>query len=877
MSKVLEKETPLMRQYNSMKAKYPDAILLFRVGDFYETFGEDAVKASSILGIVLTKRSNGAASEVELAGFPYHSLENYLPKLVRAGHRVAVCEQLEDPKMAKGIVKRGITEIVSPGVALSDTLLEPSKNNFLCALSLSPDGKSGGVAFADVSTGHFFAAEEHPSVIKKWIEQFQPNEILVNKKDFSFYKMWHGSEKGLRAFDDWAFGAQHGKDIVLGTFGVQSVKGFGLSEGGHAIPACGAIISYLKETRLEHLNHLKEIRLLKNDESLWMDKFTIRNLEIFKPASEGGKTLFEVMNTCRTPQGGRLLYRMLLFPSCRADVIRSRHDAVEYFIHNKDIFPSLFSLLSSCSDIERITARIATRKAGPRELNHLTRTLEHFIDIKNLLPLPLPSLLEGFKSEELITNIKEITAFLKESIRPDAPAIVQKGNVICSGYHQGLDEWRRIAYGGKDYLQQLQQRESERTGIPSLKVGFNNVFGYYLEVTHAHKDKVPPEWIRKQTLTNAERYITPELKEYEEKILKAEEEIQKLEEALFREVLEKLSSFIAPLRKASDLISEADVYSSFAAQALERNYCRPALAEDHLIDLKDARHPVIERLMKPGEEYVPNDIFLDKESRQLLIITGPNMSGKSAVLRQTALCIIMAQTGSYVPCREARFGLLNRIFTRVGASDNLSAGESTFMVEMQETALILNNLSDRCLLLMDEIGRGTATYDGISIAQSIAEYLHEHPFRPLTLFATHYHELNDLEGRFPRIKNYSISVLEKDNTVLFLRKLKRGGSEHSFGIHVAKMAGIPQAVVQRANQILACLEEKSSSFPEKVQKQTDEDNAKNHQHNFQMMLFDGMSEQEKEALDTIKKLNPDELTPLDALQLFYRITRMLKS
>jgi DNA mismatch repair protein MutS len=873
MSKVADKETPLMRQYNSMKAQYPDAILLFRVGDFYETFGEDAVKTSSILGIVLTKRSNGAASEVELAGFPYHSLENYLPKLVRAGYRVAVCEQLEDPKMAKGIVKRGITEVVSPGVALNDHLLEPSKNNFLAALVLSDDGKSGGASFVDVSTGHFYAAQEHPSQIRKWLEQFQPNEILVNKKDASFYKAWWGHEQGLRFFDDWAFGTEHAKDLLRQIFGIQNIKGFGVFDSPDALAACGAALAYLKETRVEHLEHLREIRLLKNEEVIWMDKFTIRNLEIFKPAQEGGKALFDIMNDCKTPQGSRMLYRMLLFPLCNINEIKRRHDAVEYFIHNRSVLDNLKKTLKACADTERIAARISTRKATPRELNQLSKTLEHFINLENFLTGPLPDLLCLINEPTLKEEAEKIRDLLLNSIQPDAPAHMQKGGVICDGYNADLDKWRSIAFGGKDYLQQIQHRESERTGIPSLKVGFNNVFGYYLEVTHAHKNKVPSEWIRKQTLTNAERYITPELKEYEEKILKAEEEILRLEERLYAEILEKLSGFLDPLRKISDLISMSDVFSTFASQALERNYCRPVIDESPNICLSDARHPVIERLMKPGEEYVPNDIRLDKDQQQIIIITGPNMSGKSALLRQTALCILMGQAGSYVPCSSASFGIINRIFTRVGASDNLSAGESTFMVEMQETALILNNLSDRCLLLMDEIGRGTATYDGISIAQSITEYLHEHPYRPLTLFATHYHELNELENHFPRIKNFSVSVFEKENTVLFLRKLKPGGSEHSFGIHVARMAGIPRPVVARANEILKILEGNRHQPNEATLAQSDK---KDVLPGMQMMLFDALNENEKTVLDTIKKTSPDELTPLDALQLLYRLKKQLE-
>jgi len=870
MGKVAEKETPLMKQYNSVKSKYPDAIVLFRVGDFYETFGKDAVLASGVLGIVLTKRANGAASEVELAGFPYHSLESYLPKLVRAGYRVAICEQLEDPKMAKGIVKRGITEVVSPGVALSDNLLEPSRNNFLAALYIEPNGKEGGAAFVDVSTGDFYVAEDHPSRIKKWIEQFQPNEILVSKKEPDFYKKWLGNEKGIRAFDDWAFTTSQGRDCIREVFKTQTLKGFGLKEEGSGISACGAVLSYLKETRVEHFEHLRPIRILRSDDVMWLDKYTLRNLEVFKPMAEGGKSLFDTLNECRTSMGSRLLYRYLLFPVCNTSEIKRRQDGAEYFIQFSDAAENISEELQSCGDMERIVARISTRKANPRELNLLCNTLEKLNTILGLLPEPLPEIIKNKLKENISSELNEIAGFLRSSIQPDAPAQIQKGNVIRPGYNKELDYWREIAYGGKDYLLKMQQKEIERTGIPSLKIGFNSVFGYYLEVTHAHKDKVPNDWIRKQTLTQAERYITPELKEYEEKILRAEEEITKWEERLYQEILENLSRKTEVLQTAADLLALLDVFITMADLAIRRNYCRPHIDDSHVLELKNARHPVIESMMQSGEEYVPNDIILNKESEQIWMITGPNMSGKSALLRQAALCVLMGQAGLYVPCSEAHFGYMNRLFTRVGASDNLSAGESTFMVEMQETALILNNLTERSLLLMDEIGRGTATYDGISIARSIAEYLHEHPFRPLTLFATHYHELNELEEQFERIKNYSVSVKENDNQVLFLRKLRRGGSEHSFGIHVARMAGIPPEVVRRASEILNELES-MHTHDEKVSAVS----ASSDSSRFQLTLFDAWTEEEKTVLEKIKALSVNELTPLQALQILYEWQKVL--
>ncbi|MBP9069298.1 MAG: DNA mismatch repair protein MutS [Bacteroidia bacterium] len=803
MAKSADKETPLMKQYNSIKAKYPDAILLFRVGDFYETFGEDAIKAAKILGIVQTKRANGSGTHIELAGFPHHSLDSYLPKLVRAGYRVAICDQLEDPKMVKGIVKRGITELVTPGVSFNDKILDHQQNNFLAAIHF--DNERAGVSFLDVSTGLFLIAEGSLTYIEKLIQNFKPNEVLFEKNKRNILNDLLGDKFYSFGLDDWAFKYDFGFDSLIKQFETTSLKGFGIEGMNTAIASCGALLHYLNETKHDRLKHITQVSRIDEDEYVWMDKFTIRNLEIYGSNHENGKCLVDVIDETHTPMGSRLLKRWLALPLKNTAAINERLDVVDYFVKNDVQRLELIGLLKDIGDMERLISKVAVGKANPRELFHIKRSLQIVADIKERTQGLENTSLKKI-SEQLNPCLLAFEKLAKE-LNEEAPVNILKGNVINAGINAELDELRSLSFSGKDHLLKIQQREIENTGISSLKVAYNNVFGYYLEVTNVHKDKVPSDWMRKQTLTNAERYITPELKEYEEKILGAEEKIARLEQQLYEELIRFVADYIEPIQLNSNLLARLDVLIGFAELAYQNLYVRAVVNDGHSINITNGRHPVIEKQLPLGTEYVSNSVYLDNETQQVMMITGPNMSGKSALLRQTALITLMAQIGSFVPAKAAELGIVDKIFTRVGATDNISSGESTFMVEMNETASILNNLSDRSLVLLDEIGRGTSTYDGISIAWSIAEFIHNQPTnRAKTLFATHYHELNEMTNYFPRIKNFNVSVQELNNKIIFLRKLKEGGSEHSFGIHVAKMAGMPRIVIERANVILQKLE-----------------------------------------------------------------------
>lgn len=858
-------ETPLMKQYYGIKAKYPEALLLFRVGDFYETFGADAIKASGILGIVLTRRANGSASFIELAGFPHHSLDTYLPRLVRAGLRVAICDQLEDPKLTKTIVKRGVTELVSPGVSYNDKILDHKKNNFLASLHF--DGNSIGIAFIDISTGEFLVAQGNENYIEKLLQNFNPNEIVYSK---SFRK--EIAEKYSRFYnfsiDEWVFKEDYTRELLLKHFGMVSLKGFGIEEMPLAIIAAGAAMHYVSDTRQEQLKHISGIARIDEDLYVWLDKFTIRNLELIDSSHENAVALIDVIDHTVTPMGGRLLKRWLLLPLKDAAVIEERQNAVTYFLDHPEFSSIVENHLKQVGDLERLISKVALGKISPREVQQLRRALEMVQSVRE------SCLNTENKAIRIIADQLNTCSIIKDRIvkelHADAPVLVNKGGVINKGVNVELDELRDIALHGKDYLLQMQQREAEKTGITSLKVGFNNVFGYYIEVTHTHKDKVPAEWTRKQTLTNAERYITEELKVYEEKILGAEEKILALETNLFNDLVQAIIEYIQPIQLNASLIARLDCLLSFSTTAQKNNYVRPHVNDSKIIDIKNGRHPVIEKQLPEGEKFIANDIYLDPEGQQILMITGPNMSGKSAILRQTALITLMAQTGSFVPASAAEIGIVDKIFTRVGASDNISSGESTFMVEMNETASILHNISDRSLILLDEIGRGTSTYDGISIAWAIAEYLHENGnIRAKTLFATHYHELNEMEVLFPRIRNFHVTVKELTNTVVFLRKLVQGGSEHSFGIHVAKMAGIPSKVVHRAQEMLKQLEA-SRSEPSNLKKSLA---ANDVQLSF-FKLDDPVLEQIREE---IQNIDIDHLTPLQALNKLNEIKKIVRA
>ncbi len=860
-------ETPLMKQYVAIKRQHPDAILLFRVGDFYETFGEDAIKTSEIVGITLTRRANGAASFVELAGFPHHALDTYLPKLVRAGMRVAICEQLEDPKLTKTIVKRGITELVTPGVSFSDNVLERRENNFLASVFI---GKSAaGVSFLDISTGEFLLAEGSFEYIDKLLANFNPKEVLVEKAKTTEFTEIFGSKYHIFKLDDWAFSADLGREKLENQFQASSLKGFGVENLVFGVTAAGAILYYLDLTQHTKLKHITSISRIDQDHYVWLDKFTVRNLELFGTVNEGGKTLLSVIDKTITPMGARLLRRWMSLPLKDVQPIRERLDAVEHLIKESEEKGLLQEKLRELGDLERIVSRIAVGRVNPRELVQLRAALLLIDPIKEVCSQTGDPTLKVIGDQ--LNPCHVIRERLQKELVDDPPVLIVKGNVIASGINAELDELRAIAFSGKDYLLSLQQRESERTGITSLKVSFNNVFGYFIEVRNTHKDKVPPEWIRKQTLVSAERYITEELKQYEEKILGAEEKILAIEQALFSELVLALLDYISPIQHNASLLAKLDCLLSFAEVSTMYNYRKPELNEDFSLLINEGRHPVIERMLPQGEEYISNDVVLDKENQQIIIITGPNMSGKSALLRQTALIVLMAQIGCYVPAKGAKIGVVDKIFTRVGASDNISLGESTFMVEMLEAASILNNISDRSLILLDEIGRGTSTYDGISIAWAMAEYIHNHPHcRAKTLFATHYHELNEMEGFFPRIKNFNVSIKELNNKVLFLRKLVPGGSEHSFGIHVARMAGMPQSVVKRAEEILVQLEKTHK------QKQLDKPvtDIVEKREGFQLSFFQLDDPVLKRIRDEIVGLDLNNLTPLDALNKLNEIKKI---
>ncbi|PNQ73954.1 DNA mismatch repair protein MutS [Hanstruepera neustonica] len=865
MAKKVKKETPLMKQYNTIKAKYPDALLLFRVGDFYETFGEDAVRTAKILDIILTKRGAGSESETELAGFPHHSLNTYLPKLVKAGERVAICDQLEDPKQTKTIVKRGVTELVTPGVALNDEVLKSKSNNFLCSVYF---GKTFiGISFLDISTGEFLTSQGNAEYIDKLLQNFSPSEILVSKQKRMHFNETFGQDFHTFYLEDWVYQTDYAHETLIKHFNTKTLKGYGIEDLYEGIIASGAILHYLSETQHHKLQHIISISRIAEDDYVWMDKFTIRNLELYHSTNNNAVTLLNVIDKTISPMGGRMLKRWLALPLKDVKKIKQRHEVVDFLSKNKSILQKIQNHIKHIGDLERLISKIATAKVNPREVIQLKNSLEAIVPIKALATNTDNEALNIIG--DTLQSCDLLREKIKETLNEDAPVNVLKGHTIAEGFSMELDELRALSTSGKDYLDKMLERESERTGITSLKIASNNVFGYYIEVRNTHKDKVPQEWIRKQTLVSAERYITEELKEYEAKILGAEERILAIEQQLFSELIQWMTQYIKPVQQNAHVIGQLDCLCGFAQLANDNNYTYPTIDDSFDLDIKDGRHPVIEKQLPPSEAYIANDVYLDREKQQMIMITGPNMSGKSAILRQTALIVLLAQTGSFVPAKSARIGLVDKIFTRVGASDNISMGESTFMVEMNETASILNNISERSLVLLDEIGRGTSTYDGISIAWAISEYLHEHPAKAKTLFATHYHELNEMTETFERIKNYNVSVKELKDNVLFLRKLVEGGSEHSFGIHVAKMAGMPQQVIHRANKILKKLEKSHSSeeLTDKVKSLKDDE--------MQLSFFnldDPLLENIKEE---ILHIDINTLTPVEALMKLNEIKRML--
>jgi DNA mismatch repair protein MutS len=861
-------ETPLMQQHNAIKAKYPDAILLFRVGDFYETFGQDAINASAVLGITLTKRNNGNAASLELAGFPHHALDTYLHKLVKAGYRVAICDQLEDPKTTKGIVKRGVTELVTPGVAVNDKLLEHNNNNFLAALHLEND--KIGVSFLDISTGEFFIAEGNKEYIDKLLQSLQPAEIVFQRNHQKWFKETFGNNFFIYLLDEWLFTEAYATENLLKHFGTHSLKGFGVEEMRLGIVACGAILHYLKDTEHPHLQHITSIQRINKDEHLWMDRFTIRNLELISN-NDQAQTLFKIINHTISPMGARLLKRWMLMPLNDVQKINERLSTVEHLINKTENRNDLCACIKQAGDVERLAAKIPLKKINPREVLQVAKGLQQGATIKELCLQSDNAYLK--RIGDSINPCPLVLEKIIKEINENPPAVINKGGVIANGVHQELDELRAISSGGKNYLIELQQKEALNTGISSLKISYNNVFGYYLEVTNIHKSKVPETWIRKQTLANAERYITPELKVYEEKIMGAEDKIVQIEQQLFNNLLNELQDYISPMQINGASMAILDCLCCFANNAIQLGYKKPVLHEGNELTLKESRHPVIERNLAVGETYITNDISLDNEEQQIIILTGPNMSGKSAILRQTALITLLAHMGSYVPATEAKIPLTDKIFTRVGASDNLSGGESTFMVEMNETASIINNLSDRSLILLDEIGRGTSTYDGISIAWSIAEFLHESDCKPKTLFATHYHELNELENKFPRIKNYHITNKEVGNKVIFLRKLAKGGSKHSFGIHVARMAGMPPELINRANEILTQLEK---SRDQNNQGASLDQSVKDlNIPKMQLNIFDTHAVTFEEIRSLLETTDINRLTPVEALLKIQEIKNKL--
>lgn len=862
-------DTPLMRQYYAFKAKYPEAMLLFRVGDFYETYGEDAKKSSEILGIVLTRRSNGTSVGSEMAGFPHHALDTYLPKLVRAGLKVAVCEQLEDPKSAKGLVKRGVVELVTPGVTYNDNVLVQKENNFLASVHLEKN--ESGIAFLDVSTGEFYLTQGNNEYVDKLMQSFNPSEVLCQRNKRRDFIEAFGNKYFLSVFDDWVFTDDYANDMLMRHFNTTSLKGFGVDDFPKGIVAAGAAIHYLHETQHDKIDYITSLSRIDQGQFVWLDKFTIRNLELLNTPNPNAKTLIDIIDKTVSPMGSRLLRRWISLPLKNKEQIHARYEVVDYFYKNKDVVAKFQDAIRQVGDLERLISKVSLARVNPRELLQVACALEQITTLRELCEKSDNAAVKAFA--EQLNPCDSIRNRIKKEIRPDAPATTSKGNFIADGVDAELDDLRNLSRSGKDYLINIQHREMATTGISSLKVGFNNVFGYYLEVTNTHKDKVPAEWIRKQTLANAERYITEELKEYEQKILGAEEKIQIIEDRVYAELVSATAEFVAPIQLDAALVAKIDCLVNFGFIALNNNYVMPTVDDSYVIDIKEGRHPVIERIMPVGEEYISNDVYLDREKQQIIIITGPNMSGKSALLRQTALIVLLAQIGSFVPATEARIGLVDKIFTRVGASDNISSGESTFMVEMNETASILNNVSNRSLILLDEIGRGTSTYDGISIAWAITEYLHEHPtMRAKVMFATHYHELNEMEVSFKRIKNYHVAVKEVGNKVVFLRKLKRGGSAHSFGIHVAAMAGMPRKVVDRADALLSMLEKSHSheNLDEAVRENKQIDSM---QLSF-IQLDDPLLLQIK---DDILNINIDTLTPVEALMKLNEIKKMLKN
>ena len=857
------KETPLMKQYNEIKRKYPDACLLFRVGDFYETFGEDAVRASKILGITLTKRGAGSETETALAGFPHHSINTYLPKLVKAGLRVAICDQLEDPKMTKTIVKRGVTELVTPGVSMNDEVLHSKTNNFLASIYFGK--KAIGISFLDVSTGEFLTAQGSEDYIDKLLQNFNPSEILIPKNNKTDFKEIFGEEYHNFYLEDWVYKEDYAFETLTTHFKTVSLKGFGIEELPEGIIASGAILYYLSETQHNKLQHISSIQRIAEDAYVWMDRFTIRNLELYHSYNPNAVTLLDVIDRTLSPMGGRLLKRWLALPLKDMNKIRNRHEVVSYLKENQTVLKQIQHQIKQISDLERLISKIATGKVSPREVIYLKESLDAIIPIKKIA---LESPQEAVKViGDKLHDCELLREKIKTTLNQDAPVAIAKGNAIAKGVNAELDDLRAISTSGKEFLEGIEKRESENTGISSLKISFNNVFGYYIEVRNTHKDKVPADWIRKQTLVSAERYITEELKEYETKILGAEEKIHKLESELFEQLVGWITTYIKQVQLNANLVAQLDCLTSFAQLAIENKYVCPELDETYELDIKNGRHPVIEKQLPVGTPYIANDVYLDRETQQLIMITGPNMSGKSAILRQTALIVLLAQMGSFVPADQVRMGIIDKIFTRVGASDNISMGESTFMVEMNETASILNNLSDRSLILLDEIGRGTSTYDGISIAWAIAEFLHEHPSKPKTLFATHYHELNEMSELLPRIQNFNVSVKELKDTVLFIRKLVKGGSAHSFGIHVAKMAGMPQTVILKAQKLLKKLEKDHSGDALTGIKAEKEE--------LQMSFFNLDDPLLEEIKEEILNLDINTLTPIEAMMKLNEIKRML--
>ena len=854
-----------MKQYNAIKTKYPDAMLLFRVGDFYETFGEDAKKAAGVLGITLTKRGAGSETETALAGFPHHSLNTYLPKLVKAGMRVAICDQLEDPKMTKTIVKRGVTELITPGVSLNDEVLQSKTNNFLAAVHF--DKKQLGISFLDVSTGEYLVSQGNAEYIDKLLQNFNPSEVLVQKQHKQQFLELFENRYYTFYLDDWVFQKEYANDALQNHFAVKSLKGFGIHEVKNGIIAAGAVMYYLSETQHNQLKHIQVISRIAEDNYVWMDRFTVRNLELYSSNSLNAVTLLDVIDKTISPMGGRLLKRWLALPLKNINDIQNRHELVKFFIDSNEFSETVTYQIKQISDLERLISKVATAKASPREIVLLKDSLKAILPIKSAAENSKNPTVKAL-GNQLHTGT-DLIAKISETLFDHAPVNINKGNAIATGVHQELDDLRAISNSGKQYLDDMLARETERTGISSLKISFNNVFGYFIEVRNSQKDKVPEEWVRKQTLVNAERYITEELKEYETKILGAEEKIQKLEQEIFSKLLQYIIQFVQIVQENAQIIAKIDCLLSFSVLAIDNNYVRPVMDESTDLEIKNGRHPVIEKQLPIDQAYVANDLVLNRNQQQIIMITGPNMSGKSAILRQTALIVLLAQMGSYVPAQNAKIGVIDKIFTRVGASDNISMGESTFMVEMNETASILNNVSERSLILLDEIGRGTSTYDGISIAWAISEFLHEHPSKAKTLFATHYHELNEMTATFERIKNFNVSVKELKDNIIFLRKLVSGGSNHSFGIHVAKLAGMPNVVIHRANKILAQLEKNNKSAEVK-------DALKQTQHEEMQLSFFQLDDPLLENIrEEILATNIDTLTPIEALMKLNEIKRML--